>query len=88
MAIALARPCRASLLQPYLPLPYVEPHHVNGADQVVVADGHEKALQGFLLVAMTENRVRYGRMDATTHGIRVQTCVGCGYPAERDGPCR
>jgi hypothetical protein len=36
---------------------------VGNASQVVVADGHTKILQGSLLIAEAEDRVRYGKEE-------------------------
>jgi len=52
-ASAIADPA-SSLISPS---PHIELHHVNGVDQVVVAECKIKILQGFLLVPVAQDGV-------------------------------
>ena len=50
-----------SPLHPYLRLAYIELHHVNVPEEIVVADSHVETLQRFLLLAMRKGNCEFSR---------------------------
>jgi len=75
---------RASLLHPYLHLAHIELHHVNRLDQITVAEREVKALQAFLLVAMSQDGVGNVRINPATHRISVPSSAGGRGPSVWD----
>lgn len=67
-----------SLLHLDLRLAPTELHHVNGLDQIVVAEGQVKTLEGFLLVPVSQAGVGNVRIDPAPHGIRAGSAGGRG----------
>jgi hypothetical protein len=59
-----------SFLHPYLRLAYIELHHVNGLDHIVVVEREIKILQGFLLVSVPQDGIGNVRIDPAPHGVR------------------
>lgn len=84
-------PHRVSLFQPYLRLTGIKLHHVNGADEIVVAERKVKLLYGFLLVPVPQGGVGSVRINPATHGIRepaVPEVVDRRFGVEARGFCR
>jgi len=69
-----------SLLHPNPRLPHIKLHHVNRLDQITVAEREVKALQAFLLVAMSQDGVGNVRINPATHRISVPSSAGGREP--------
>ena len=62
-----------SLPHPYPRLSDMDLHHINGLDQIVVAEREIETLEGFLLVSVAQDRIGHISANPSAHRIRQLT---------------